>query len=47
MGNTKVDLKQLEEFRDRVQKAADEEQQRAFMEAWCQGVGSTIAGKGY
>lgn len=33
MGNTKVDLKQLEEFRDRVQKAADEEQQRAFMEA--------------
>ena len=46
MGNTKVDLKQLEEFRDRVQKAADEEQQSVHG-SLCQGVGSTIAGKGY
>ena len=47
MGNTKVDLKQLEEFRDRVQKVADEEQQKSVHGSLCQGVGSTIAGKGY
>lgn len=45
MGNTKVDLKQLEEFRDRVQKAADEEQQRAFMEACAKELAARLLAK--
>lgn len=45
MGNTKVDLKQLEEFRDRVQKVADEEQQRAFMEACAKELAARLLAK--
>ncbi len=45
MGNTRVDLKQLEEFRDRVQKAADEEQQRAFMEACAKELAARLLAK--
>lgn len=45
MENAKVDLKQLEEFRDRVQKAADEEQQRAFMEACAKELAARLLAK--
>lgn len=45
MGNAKVDLKQLEEFRDRVQKAANEEQQRAFMEACAKELAARLLAK--
>ena len=33
MGDIRVDLKGLEEFRDKIQKAADEAGRQAFMES--------------
>lgn len=45
MGDVKVDLKGLEEFRDKVQKAAEETEQRAFMESCAKELAARLLAK--
>ena len=45
MGDVKVDLKGLEEFRDKVQKAADEAGRQAFMESCAKELAARLLAK--